>query len=226
MPHTKLGFLALAGVGFVATANFDTYGVTRWPAGYRTMAVAIPPDAPRGVVELASYGLAELTPEGGRPITALHVRMTVTNDRDDVPWSVDFTRTRLDIRGERRIAPTFVNSNLPTLPLAILSRGERALADLYFAVPARVAAEGDLTSFDVTWAVARDSRLLESRTRFEHARTRAPAETTPVPPLGAARAWWFDPEYPWSTYYHRPGRAVPRPPRHVTITRARVAFAR
>ena len=43
MPHTKLGFLALAGVGFVATANFDTYGVTRWPAGYRTMAVAIPP---------------------------------------------------------------------------------------------------------------------------------------------------------------------------------------
>lgn len=225
MPHIKLGFLAVAGVGFVATANFDKQGVTRWPAGYRTMTVAIPPEAPRGRVELASYGLAELTPDGGLPMTALHVRMTVANQRDDVPWSIDFTRTRLDIPGEHRIAPTFVNANIPTLPLAIVERGERVLADLYFALPPRIAAENDLRKFDVTWVVARDGRLLESRTRFEHARKGAPLEATPVPPLGASRAWWFDPAYPWSTYYHRPGRLVPRPPRHVTLTRARVAFA-
>src|SRR5512140_1008582 len=130
MPHTKLGVLAFAGVGFVATANFDPYGTTRWPAGYRTMAVAIPPDAPRGAVELQSYGLTELTPDGGLPMTTLHVRMTVTNDRDDVPWSIDFTRTRLDVRGVPAIAPTFVNSAIPTLPIAIVGRGERVLADL------------------------------------------------------------------------------------------------
>jgi hypothetical protein len=221
MPHTTFGFLAVAGIGFVATANFNDHGVSRWPSGYRAMTVAVPAEAPRGHVELSSYGFTDLDPEGGPPITTLHVRIAVENASDHVPWTIDYSRTTLDIRGESRVTAAFINGEAATLPYVTIERGQHALADLYFPLPARMHGEADLPSFDVTWQVATPDRLLESRTRFERARVGV-AATTPTPPLGRAHKWWFDPGYSWSTYYHRPGYAVPRPPRHVTIARPRV----
>jgi len=34
-----------------------------------------------------------------------------------------------------------------------------------------------------------------------------------------AARWWFEPRYPWATYFHRPGIATPRPPRFVAVNR-------
>src|SRR5512135_1097435 len=61
----------------------------------------IPQEAPQGAVEVASYGITHLHP-GGANVPVLHVRMIVTNDGDDTPWTVDTREQFVEIEGEGR----------------------------------------------------------------------------------------------------------------------------
>jgi hypothetical protein len=200
---TRLGPLALALAGFASTTT-----------------IALPRSAPHGNVEISSLGIASLVPDDGPPIATLHVRMAIANTNDTVAWALDGQNAWLDIPGETRTSALFLNSDLATLPLAIIDPGQRQVIDFYFPVPAYVTTEHDLATFDVAWRVGTSAGNYETRTLF--LRDQRPDATGPTDlAFGWGRYWWADPKYPWASYYHRPGFAVPRPPQHVTIQRPR-----
>jgi len=73
----------------------------------------LPPEAPRGNLRIASYGIAEVddpnTPD--EHLKALHLRMIVT-DNDDKAWSLDTREQRIDLDGRGGVLPR----SLPPIP--------------------------------------------------------------------------------------------------------------
>jgi hypothetical protein len=183
----------------------------------RRVAVGVITEAAHAGVALASFGLAELTPDDGPALTTLHVRATIVNPAAR-PLSLDASRARLELDGGATSA-VFVNADVTTLPIAILDRGERAVIDLYFPLPRELAERRGPVSFALAWPMNAPARLV-IRARFDRSGTGLQLAAGGEPAAGAGAQWWFDPRYPWSTYFHRPGYAVPRPPRHAAVTRA------
>jgi len=207
------GYMRTTVMILLATALGAAYapsGGTGWNDGYRSVVRELP----GGRAEVVSFGIVELTPDDTPATTTLHVRLVLANTSADQPWAFDATRVTLDL-GNCHERPTFANSDRPTLPLAILDRGETAVVDLYFAVPPPPL---DLSHFGVTWAVATGEGLRIERTRFVTDDT-APAFVTVTHRTGWGRTWWFDPSHEWSRFYRRDGIIVPRPPTHVLVTR-------
>jgi len=172
----------------------------------------------RGAVELVSFGIAELTPREATAMRTLHVRMAITNVDAAVPWSIDVTTARLEIDGTSE-RPLFVNSDIATLPIAIIDRGEHRVLDFYFAVPADVAREADLVAFDFLWQLKTPDRAFASRTRFAGPDSGAPPATEVVLPAGWGGHWWYDATYPWPLFDHHDGPIAHRSPTAVSVTR-------
>ncbi|HEU4733397.1 MAG TPA: hypothetical protein VFT22_36140 [Kofleriaceae bacterium] len=205
-------FAALVLVAAPAAAN---HGAEAPPpsahAGNVCRAVAVA--SPAGSVELSSDGIAELSPREMPAMTALHVRMVITNAAAPVPWSIDVTTIRLELGG-RSEATTFANSDLATLPIAIVDRGERVVLDLYFAVPAGFDEHG-VPAFAIRWQLKTPDGARTLTTRL--------ADDPAAPPIDLLLAgwgghWWYDATYPWPLFDHRDGRIVARAPRAIEIT--------
>src|SRR5689334_12536740 len=64
-------------------------GASAWNDGYPPAITAIPASAPSGTLEVASFGLVEVTPADMAPIATLHVRIAVANRTSERPWNVD-----------------------------------------------------------------------------------------------------------------------------------------
>jgi hypothetical protein len=201
MRHFKTSSVILvAGVGMIAATSTEQV-----PASTRS-------DDPVRMVTLESYGVAELTPEGGEPVEAVHVRATITNTGLR-PLVVDTSKARAEIVKGITVGPRFVNSNAATLPIAIIDRGERQTLDFYFAV----SNTRDVSSFEFAWPLNVPHATAHAGFTRNTERARIGADT--YTNLGHAATWWFDPQFAWSTYFHHPGTAKPRPPRFVTIDR-------
>jgi hypothetical protein len=210
-----LGALVLATAG-TAAASDDAYappGATQRSDGHRSVVLA----TSRGAVELASFGIAELTPREATAMRALHIRMAITNIDAPVPWSIDVTTARLEIGGTSE-RPLFVNSDIATLPIAIIDRGEHRVVDLYFAVPAD-ARQADLAAFEFLWQLRTPDRAFAYRTRFAGQDTGAPPTHAIVFPAGWGGHWWYDATYPWPMFDHHDGPIAHRSPTAVSITR-------
>ena len=208
-----LGALAFA-TGGTAAANDDAYapsGATQWNDGYRSVVIA----TSRGTIELASFGIVELTPREAPALHTMHVRMVVSNLDDPAPWSLDAATARLAIDGSS-LRPVFVNSDIATLPIAIIDRGEQRVLDFYFALPAD---PPELSAFAFAWQLKTPERRLASSTRFARQPAGVPPRTAIVLLAGWGSHWWCDPAYPWPLYYHHDGPIAPRPPVDVAITR-------
>lgn len=207
----ELALIATAGLLAGAEPAYAPQGATGWDDDYRTISLALPAGAPHGTVELVSFGVVELAPEDMPPMPALHVRLTIHDSADEV-WSVDLAAVTLEL-GDLRLRPALVNSDLGTLPLALVGRTDTAVADLYFALPGDAPA-----AFVISWKLATPAGVLAERTRFA-------VDTMPPPAPGVDRRtgwgkrWWFDPSYAWPAYAHRPGVIVSRPPTRVFISR-------
>jgi hypothetical protein len=126
-------------------------------------------------------------------ISVLHVRVQVRAN-DVAGFQLD--RITLVASGVR-VHPVAVNADVPTLPVAILDRGVTVTADLFFVVPREV------ESFMLLWP-ARDATVETVALRAGTA-------------VDAGSTWWFDPNFSWPRFYHRPGIAKPRPPLHATV---------
>lgn len=211
-----LGFLALAISGTVAASD-DVYsptGATQWNDRYRAIVIA----TEQGTVELASFGIAELTPREATTMRTLHVRMAVTNKGAPAPWSIDVATARLEINGKSE-RPLFVNSDIATLPIAIIDRGERCVLDFYFEAPPDIASEPDLAAFGFQWQINTPGRMLASRTRFARQEPGLQPSTDILLPAGWGGQWWYDPMHSWPLYRHHDGPITHRPPDSVAITR-------
>lgn len=195
-----------------AAANDGTQAVRSARAGTTLRSIALA--SPAGSVELVSFGIAELSPREAPAVPALHVRMIITNRAAPVPWSIDLQTIRLEL-GARAEAPRFASSNLATLPIAIVDRGERAVLDVYFAVPANLDEDG-VPALAIRWQLKTPDGARTLITRL--AEDTAPPPPTDLLPAGWGGHWWNDATFPWPLFDHRDGRIVARPPTAVEIT--------
>jgi hypothetical protein len=210
--QTKTGLIVIgaAVAGIAATTNYVPRDATGWNERYRSVTIAVPAEAPRGTVELSSFGKVTLAVEGGQSLDALHVRMVIANAGDLAPWTIDLPGTTLKAQGSLSYRVVAANSNIATLPAVIVGTGEVRTLDLYFPMPARA------DSFELAWRVTTPTSEVHERTQF----TREVSDASAAPlPTGWVSHWWFDPGYPWRTYFHHDGILAPRPPESATVTR-------
>jgi len=175
-------------------------------AGLPAARTAIPPEQPQGAVEVVSYGVTDLHPGAAR-VPALHVRMLVTNDGDDTPWRIDTNQQFVEIPGEGRSAPMYVNSDVQGLPNVSIARHERRVLDFYYPLPDTIRDDSRLPRFELQWQVDTASRAVADRTSFDR-------EVRDVPSVavgydaswpywaGYGPYWWYDPFYPQAVFIH------------------------
>lgn len=200
---------------------YSPEGATRWSDGRPAAVSMIPPEAPQGDVQVSSFGITELTPDGASPVEALHVRMIVTNNGDELPWTIDTREVLVDVAREGRSRALFVNTDIATLPIVEIGRGQRRTLDFYFPVPANVDDEEDMPAFDVLWQVNTNKRPFASRTAFRALERYEDAAASQVVLVsGWGPYWWYNPLwYPGPVYLHHRPLVIRRPPSRVTVSR-------
>jgi hypothetical protein len=212
----SIGLIFAVGAGLVVAPAVS--GETS--AGRDQQLVVLPTSSStRAGLQLSSLGIAELRTDGGAVVATLHVRAVIANTTRDRPWVLDASKARIAAIPGPPVAPAFVNSDVTTLPIAILEPGERRTIDLYFPLSAELATLGGPTSFALVWPINTPARVVQSAW-FERDGAIALSASDVSRAAGWGHHWWFDPTYPWSTYFHRPGTATPRPPAYVIVTKA------
>ncbi len=198
----------------------DTANATA--AGLPAARTPIPQEQPQGAIEVVSYGITDLHRDAAK-IPALHVRAIVTNDGDDMPWTLDTSQQLVQIPGEGQSRAMFVNADVDTLPSTMIGKHERRVIDFYFPVPDALRDGSHLERFDFLWQVHTAARTVAARTEFSRVE-KEPAvayEMVAAPwPLWAGWGpyWWYDPFYPSAGFvgvhphvFHGPG--------HMTVGR-------
>jgi hypothetical protein len=179
--------------------------------------------AVHGRIEVVSFGVAEIRADDGKPFAALHVRETFTNEADSSPWTIELAATTAFVADAQELHPTLVNSDTSSLPILLVGRGQRRTADLYFALPAKLALGEPIDAFTVRYRLNTADHKFAARVALARAPWMAyPSGLGPAP--GWGRAWWADPTYAWPTYNHRGGPLTPRAPTSIVIVRAPRAY--
>ena len=227
--RANLIVLGLAACATSSSYLYSPQGATYWSDGYPAITNPVPPEAPQGRVDVTSFGVVEIKPDGVAPIDTLHVRLTVTNDGDTTPWTIMPSEQQVEIAGMGRSRPIYVNSDMPSLPTITIAQRERRMLDFYYALPPGIDDDDELPGFEVLWQVTTPARIYSSRTRFERLdREPATANVQVVYYAGWGPYWWYDPLYPRLVFVHhrpivvhRPGRVIiTRPPiRHDRVIR-------
>lgn len=169
------------------------------PSGIAASRTAIPQEQPQGSVEVASYGITQLTTDGQR-IPVIHARLVVSNDGDDSAWHLDARRQIAEIPGAGRSAPIYANADVRTMPDVTIRRHERHIVDLYYPLPDAEASAEHLPAFTLQWEVSTPARTVASSTAFD----RVGVDPEPAYAYDAAWPmyagygpyWWYDPFYP------------------------------
>lgn len=191
---------------------------TVWTDGYPAQVLAVPPEAPQGKVEVTSFGVVEIAPDGAGRIATLHVRLVVTNDGDATPWTLVPSEQVVEIADEGRSVPMYVNTDVPSLPAVTIAQRERRVLDFYYPLPVTIADADNLPGFTFLWQVTTASRTYASRTRFVRVETEPPADLQVVYVTGWGPYWWYDPLYSRVVFVHHVPIHV-HGPTHVIVTR-------
>jgi len=210
--------LALRGLTFFAIAGASIAFVPASRDVDRDTVLPLTSGAVHGRIEVVSFGVAELKADDGSPFSALHVRETFTNEADNTPWTIELGATTAFVAAQELHA-TLVNSDANTLPILLVGRGQHRTADVYFALPAKLALGDPLDAFTVGYRLNTADRKFAARVALARAPWMAyPSGAGPAP--GAGRYWWADPAYAWPTYNHRGGPLMPRVPSTIVVVRA------
>lgn len=187
-----------------ATATMDGQAAARY---------LVPPEAPRGDVRIGSFGVMDVAPQDeAAEVTALHVRMVVSNDSDTGPWSIDTRSLRAELRGVGDAGVPMVNAEAEALPMVEVPPGQQRTINLFYPLPEGLADAEDVPAFDLVWQVQTASRLVTERTPFE----RMEIEPRPAPRYGYygygpgwyGPYWWYDPWFYPPGVVVRPGFVV------------------
>ena len=178
----------LAGCAATTSYVYAPRDASTSQAGYPTAIIGIPPDGPKGRLELTSYGITDIQPEGTARMTVLHVHISVANERDAAAWT--FVPSQQTVQMARKPAehPIFVSSDKPDVASLTIAPGERRQVDLYYALPAGIASEEDLPGFELTWRVGASS----ARTHFERVEEEKMSEQFhPIFKHSEEPYWWY-----------------------------------
>lgn len=165
------------------------------PAAY----VRIPPEAPRGDVRIATFGIAGARRAGDLEATeihALHLRMAIAND-SDVPWSLDTREQRVALPGDGESRAAFASVDVGTAPLVTVPPGDKREIDLFFPLPEHLERTSHLPKFDLVWKVQAGDVAVVERSPFE----RLDVELTPDPYYYAGWGYGWTPPYYYDPYY-------------------------
>jgi hypothetical protein len=178
-----------------ASVLVDGLPGTRYPA---------PPETPQGEVRIASFGVTEIGESAGAPgIAALHVRMVVANNGDATPWQIDTRTQEIEVPGEGRSAPLYINGNFAPAPVVSVAWREQRTIDLYFPLPATVNGSLQLPRFDFLWQVQTGQRMVADRTVFERQEAEDPVVYRRVTVVaGWGPWWWYNPRFGRVVYVH------------------------
>jgi hypothetical protein len=172
---------------YVPTTNATATVGSRVAADY-----AVPPEAPKGDVRIASYGITSVTPHGqGAKARALHLRLVLVNNAATT-WTFDTREQRIDLRGAGVLAPAFASANAGAPPpvLTVPPNGRR-VTDLFFLLPSGLQHSDKVPRFDALWRVNTGNQVVAERTPFERL-VIAPAYDP---------AWDYGPDYYWGGPY-------------------------
>lgn len=206
----------LAGCG--GTYLYAPDDATVWTDGYPAQVLAVPPEAPQGKVEVTSFGVVELSPDGAGKLATLHVRLVAINDGDATPWTIVPTDQLVEIPDEGRSRPLYVNTDVPSLPTVTIGQRERRVLDFYYPLPATIDDDDALPGFTFLWQVTTGSRRYASNTRFVRMEREPPADLEVVYVTGWGPYWWYDPLYAHVVFVHHVPLHV-HGPTHVIVTR-------
>jgi hypothetical protein len=157
----------------------------------------IPPNAPRGDLRLASFGMGKI-PMSGSPNQnqkAIHVRMIVT-DNSQTPWTMDMRQQAIALPDGQQLAPAYVSTHegqkgLPSV--TVPARGKRII-DIFYGLPPNIQPASQLSSFSVVWHVNMPQQQVTERTRFD--RMRVEPATVPFRERNASDIGWAGGEAP------------------------------
>jgi hypothetical protein len=199
MNHRLVFTLSLAALGACSTpyAYVPTTNATVPVRGQIAAYYAIPPEAPRGNVQIESYGMTKVTPESaghapGDKAPALHLRLVLANN-GVTTWIFDTREQRVDLGANGgMVAPAFASADAGSRPplVTVTPTGNR-VADLFFVLPPALQKTDKLPHFDALWRVNTGTEVIAERTPFERLIV-APAY---------APAWDYGPGYYWGGPY-------------------------
>src|SRR5207302_5348448 len=129
---------------------------------------AIPAERPTGEVLIASPGLTAMPEADGRT-PALFVRMVVTNNSDETPWTLD-TREQFAFIGGEKQSPSFVNGAKPPETALQIPRGEKKLVDLYYRLPVKIEGDEQIPQCERARSIETPSRAIAERTACDRLR--------------------------------------------------------
>jgi hypothetical protein len=201
---------ALAGCAeTVAYVYHPTQQVTASNAGRPASHYTVPPEAPRGTVDVTTFGLTKMQMSDGYPEPFIHARMIVANNNDVGPWVVDTREQLLSIPKEGQSRPAYVNTDAAQPPVLQIAAGEKRVIDLYYPLPGDRARAAEIPEYDLLWHVRAPTRIIAERTPFERTTVEPMyADGYPYyggPPgysVGWGPVWWYDPLYPSVTFAH------------------------
>jgi hypothetical protein len=167
------------------------------PASY----YEIPPEAPHGYVQLATFGFAEIQSPGAddSKARALHVRMVVA-DNSDKPWHVDTREQLLSLPNFGESRPAFARADQGTAPVLEVPPGGKVTIDLYFPLPENMQKAKDLPAFDTIWKVQTADRVTTERTPFERLEVVPRYGYDYGYGYGWGPSYYYDPFYPSAAF--------------------------
>jgi hypothetical protein len=166
-------------------------------------------------IRAESFGVGEITVDG-TAVRVVHVRLTVTNRFDELPWTVDAVNASLARVGRVAAKPMLINSDIPTLPIARIEGGEQRDLDFYFPVPDGIDEHALPGSLELHLRIDTPDRNILWYVRLGPSPRGAQLETQVT---GRGTRWWANPTYPWPEFNRRPGRKTHRVPRELEVTR-------
>ena len=129
----------------------------------------IPPDAPRGDLRIASYGITDVTPRNkpGQSFRALHLRILLANNGTS-QWTFDTREQRIDLHDRGFLTPAFASANSGSTPpvVTVPAQGSRVV-DLFFFLPPDLQHAEEIPEFDALWKVDANPQIVAQRTPFE-----------------------------------------------------------
>jgi hypothetical protein len=161
----------------------------------------IPPQRPRGNLYVASLGLIHAdVAQTGRDTPLLHLRLTLANDSDDGPWTVDAREQLVAIPGAGQSRPALVNSDQQGAPNLTIAPKQRKVVDLYYVLPPDISSPADLPAFDLLWHVQTPAQLVADHTPYTRVRVESPKANVYTSLALGLSDWWYDPLYPTLTF--------------------------
>src|ERR1019366_5337714 len=140
--HSFTGLILVALTTAGCSATYAYVPATNAPLttlyGHAAADYAIPPQAPRGDLRVASYGIEPLSPEGAddESVGALHIRLSIAN-KSDQPWTLDTREQQAALEGRATSTPAFAarSPGVGSPPIVTIAPNSTRLVDVFFPLP-------------------------------------------------------------------------------------------